>query len=56
MLTVTSKLTTEAATYDLGDVLTIKHPRFGLASGKKVMVVAVDLDMGRNRVQWSLWG
>lgn len=56
MLTVTAKLTTDAATYDLGDVLTIKHPRFGFASGKKVMLVAVDLDMSRNRVQWSLWG
>ena len=41
---------------DLGDVVTLKHTRFGLSAGQKFAVVAVALDLGARTVTLSLWG
>jgi len=56
LMTVRLPLTTTTAAYDLGDVLTLRHPRFGLSAGKQFLVVAVEIDIDRAQVQFSLWG
>lgn len=49
-------LNAESLADDIGDVLTLQHPRFGLSAGKKLCVVAVELDLGSRAVTLSLWG
>lgn len=41
---------------DLGTVLTIQTPEFGLSAGKKFVVVSHRIDMKSRRIQLGLWG
>lgn len=56
MYRVTLQLGADTLTRDLGDVVTLKHTRFGLSAGQKFAVVAVALDLGARTVTLSLWG
>ena len=55
-LEVIAGLTTERVAYDLGDVVTFKHPRFGLSGGKKYLMTAVEVQCKAERIGWQLWG
>ena len=41
---------------DLGDVVTLSHARLGLSAGRKLLVIAIDLDFNARRVALDLWG
>lgn len=43
-------------TVDLGDVVEVKYPRFGMSAGKKFLVVGIDAQWGARTVTYSLWG
>lgn len=41
---------------DLGDVIALTHPRFGLSGGALVRVLGIQPDAQGNRITWTLWG
>jgi len=41
---------------DLGDVVTLQHPRYGLSAGRKLLVAGVSPDAAARRVTLTLWG
>jgi len=43
-------------TLEIGDVVVLKHPRWGLANGRPFLVVALKADAQRNRVSLTCWG
>lgn len=54
-LRVAALMDDQNVTYDLGDVLTLKHPRFGLGAGRNYAVCAVDVRYS-GTIEWGLWG
>lgn len=40
--------------YQLGDTVTITHPRYGLASGRNGVIVGIDQNLSRRRVKLSV--
>ncbi|MDO9712459.1 hypothetical protein [Paracraurococcus lichenis] len=48
--------TSYAAAVDLGDVVQLTVPRFGLAAGKLFRVTGIAEDLQRNRSELTLWG
>lgn len=55
-LQTSAQLDSVLATYDLGDVLTLKHPRFGLSAGRNYMICRVEIRLSGARLDWDLWG
>lgn len=49
-------LSTSWATIDMGDVVTLSHPRFGLSAGRKMLVCAIRFDFAAQRIVLGLWG
>jgi len=45
-----------AAALDLGAVVQITHPRFGMAAGRLLRVLGMQHDLQKNRVDLTLWG
>lgn len=43
-------------TVDLNKVVTLYHPRFNLAAGRKLLVIGIDLDFAARRISFYLWG
>lgn len=41
---------------DLGDVVTLSHARLGLSAGRKLLVIAIDLDSTRAVWRWTSGG
>ena len=55
-LLVEAKFTPELLALDLNDVVQVKWPRFGYATGKLFRVIAQRFDFSTNRFQFTLWG
>jgi len=52
------KITVKSSGYlkDIGDIVRIKYPRWGLKRGKPFLIVAVRADTSRNRVELTCFG
>jgi len=46
----------EWSAIDLGDVVTVQHPRMGLSSGRKLMVAGIGIDFRSRSLALTLWG
>lgn len=46
----------EWSAIDLGDVVTVQHPRMGLSAGRKLMVAGIGLDFRSRSIALTLWG
>jgi hypothetical protein len=54
--TYSAECITLPLTVNLGDVITLTHPRYGLGSGKLVYVVGINESIINRRVTLTLWG
>jgi hypothetical protein len=52
---VVCELNDETEAVDVGDVVTVTHPRFGLSAGRDFRVVAVEPQRATKRLRLSLW-
>lgn len=50
------QLTSDTATLDLGDVVTLQHARYGLSAGKKFRVLGIDPKASAREMVLSIWG
>ena len=41
---------------DIGQVVTLVWPRFGLEAGKLMVVTGLRMDFGNNAIELTLWG
>ena len=55
-LRLTDALHASLLALDLNDCVTLKHPRYGLSSGRKLLVTEIALDFGRDGFDLLLWG
>lgn len=46
----------ETLALDVGDVVTLEHPRYGLSAGADFRILGVEPDHSRKRVTLNLWG
>jgi hypothetical protein len=53
---VTVALTTARAALDIGDVVTLTHPRYGLSAGVDCRILGIVPDAARDRLTLTLWG
>lgn len=49
-------LSEETEIVDLGDVVHLTHPRFGLSGGARFIVIGLEPDARRERLRLTLWG
>ena len=57
MVQVTTPLSLSMlTTIDLGDVVQVKVPRFGLDAGKLYRVAGVRYEVAMNKITFTLWG
>ena len=49
-------LDTETAVLDLGDVVTLTYPRYGLNGGRLLRVLGVSPDAVRGQLTMTVWG
>ena len=40
----------------LGEVVSLSYPRYGMATGKLLVVIGVQVDAAKNRLELALWG
>lgn len=45
-----------AASIDLGQIVTVQMPRYGMAAGKKYLIVGIRTDMRNNIFDLTVWG
>jgi hypothetical protein len=45
-----------AASIDLGQIVTVQMPRYGMDAGKKYMLVGIRTDMRNNIFDLTVWG
>lgn len=48
--------TSDIASLDIGKVITITHPRYGLSGGKQFVILGLRADFQANAVQLTIWG
>lgn len=53
---VVCELNAETEAVDVGDVVTVEHPRFGLSAGVDFRVVSVEPQRATKRLRLGLWG
>lgn len=41
---------------DMGDIITIVHPRFGLLGGKKVVIMTIEANPSKDTINMETWG
>jgi hypothetical protein len=41
---------------DIGQVVTVQTERFGMTSGKKMIVLGINADAASSRITFSVWG
>ena len=46
----------DTETLDLGSIVTIKHPRFGLSAGKKMAMIELDPEPNEGIINLGVWG
>ena len=56
MFEVTVQLNDDTDGLDLGDVVTLKHARFGLSAGVDFRIIGVEPDAAKGRVTFIVWG
>lgn len=56
LIVATVPLTSESMALDLGDVVRVQWPRFGLSGGKDFVIVATRYDLRNRQIEYTLWG